>query len=142
MQNINDNLTIKTIIFFTVISDCSKPYSTPYSPSLGYGSLKPFSIFFLFYIKLDQKSSTDFKLHQKNITKKNYIKKTNTKKSFLTSIFPTETASCFEPKVFKAKVFPESFVLKSLIELDSTFPTSFFLHFEQSMLGRSRLFSE
>ena len=43
-------------------------------------------------------------------------------KSFLTSVFPTETGSCFGPKVFKAKVFPESFVLKSLIELDRTFP--------------------
>ena len=44
------------------------------------------------------------------------------KKSFWTSVFPTETASCFGPKVFKARVFPESFVLKSLIELVRPFP--------------------
>ena len=38
------------------------------------------------------------------------------------SVFPTEATSCFRPNVFKAKVFPDSFVLKSLIELDRTFP--------------------
>ena len=44
------------------------------------------------------------------------------KKGFLTLVFTTQAASCFGPKVFKAKVFPESFVLKSFIELDRTFP--------------------
>ena len=43
-------------------------------------------------------------------------------KGFLNSVFPTKTTSCFGLKVFKAKVLPDSFVLKSLIELDRTFP--------------------
>ena len=37
---------------------------------LGYGSKNPFNFFFYFFIKLDQNSSTDFKLHQKIFVKK------------------------------------------------------------------------